>query len=65
MKPVPEEVEQWRLERYREGWSDYAIAKACGLNAGAITSWRQRRELPPNRPCYRNCEKKVKKPWNN
>jgi len=40
--------EERRLSLYREGLSDYEIARRLGVHRVTIKNWRKRRGLPPH-----------------
>lgn len=42
-----------RLELYMQGLSDGEIAEIEGAKRGTITTWRKRKELPPNKKSFR------------
>jgi len=37
------------LELYRQGLSDPAIGKACGISAASVYNWRKNNNLPANK----------------
>lgn len=46
---TPEEQDATYGPLYKAGFNDTKMAAEAGVSLGAITSWRRRRGLPPNR----------------